>query len=467
MNFTLSEAAAIIGAKVTPARAEASLSGVAVDSRRAGPGDLFVALPGARVDGHDYAAAAAAAGALAVLGSRRPAGLMAEFPVLEVPDPGEALLVLASALKKRAGFRLAAVAGSVGKTTTKEFAAAILGRRFAVEKTPGNQNSAVGFPMSVANLPRTPEWMVGEMGMSALGEVSRLSRAFEPDVAIITRIAIEHLEFLGSLDAVAQANGEILEGLKPDGTFVSNADDPRVEALASRHAGPKIRFGLEEKADVTAEAVSPGESGTAFRLKTPAGDAQIALPLPGLHQVGNFLAASAVAIAAGATPGDCAAAAPSLVAAAHRGELLHHASGALLYDDAYNASPPSMRAALDTLKLLPGRRKIAVLGDMLELGPEDRWFHRETGRYAVGRADRLLCVGPRGREIAEGAVEAGFHAAAVETAPGPEQAADLLGPSLTEGDTVLFKASRGVGLDRAVALLKDSGLGTRDSGLER
>jgi UDP-N-acetylmuramoyl-tripeptide--D-alanyl-D-alanine ligase len=253
---------------------------------------------------------------------------------------------------------------------------------------------------------------------------------------------------------VAAANGEILEGLKPGGTFVSNADDPRVEALAARHPGRTIRFGLEAKADVTAEALSPSESGTAFLLKTPSGEARIALPLPGLHQVGNFVAAAALAIAAGGTAEDCAAAAPSLVPAAHRGEILHHVSGALLYDDAYNASPPSMRAALDTLKLLPGRRKIAVLGDMLELGPEDRWFHRETGRYAVGRADRLLCVGPRGREIAEGAVEAGFHAAAVETAPSPEKAADLLGPVLAEGDTVLFKASRGVGLDRAVALLK-------------
>ncbi|HEV8118371.1 MAG TPA: UDP-N-acetylmuramoyl-tripeptide--D-alanyl-D-alanine ligase [Thermoanaerobaculia bacterium] len=453
MNFTLSQAAADTGAAVAPPGASAELTGVALDSRRARAGDLFVAIEGERVDGHDFAAAAAAAGARAVLAAKRPGGLPAEFPVLVAADPKEALLALAAALKKRAGFRLAAVAGSVGKTTTKEFAAAILSRRFAVEKTPGNQNSALGFPMSVANLPRVPEWMVGEMGMSALGEVSRLSRAFEPDVAVVTRIAIEHLEFLGSLDAVAAANGEILDGLKPDGVFVSNADDPRVAPLSARHAGRKLSFGLEAPADVTAENVAAGEAGSAFRLKTPSGNAEIALPLPGLHQVANFVAASAVAIAAGAKPEDCAAAAPDLAPAAHRGELLHHSSGALLYDDAYNASPPSMRAALDTLKLLPGRRKIAVLGDMLELGPEDRWFHRETGRYAMGRADRLLCVGPRGLEIGEGAVEAGFPAAAIETAKNPEEAAGLLAPTLSEGDTVLFKASRGIGLDRAVRIL--------------
>jgi UDP-N-acetylmuramoyl-tripeptide--D-alanyl-D-alanine ligase len=289
--------------------------------------------------------------------------------------------------------------------------------------------------------------------MSALGEVSRLSRAFEPDVATVTRIAIEHLEFLGSLDAVARANGEILDGLKPDGVFVANADDARVTALAARHRGRTLSFGLEVKADVTAESIAAGEAESRFRLKTPTGDADIRLPLPGLHQVANFLAASAVAIAAGASAEDCAEAAPGLAPASHRGELVRHASGALLYDDAYNASPPSMRAALDTLKLLPGKRKIAVLGDMLELGPEDRWFHRETGRYAAGRADRLLCVGPRGREIGEGAVEAGFPAAAVENAKSPEEAANLLAPTLSAGDTVLFKASRGVGLDRAVALL--------------
>ena len=340
MNFLLSRVAEAVGAAVMPAGAEAMLSGAAVDSRRVRPGDLFVALPGAKADGHDFAAQAAAAGARALLGQRRPAGLPADFPVLQVPDPREALLEFAGAMKRQAGFRLAAVAGSVGKTTTKEFAAAILSRRFAVEKTPGNQNSAVGFPMSVVNLPGRLDWMVGEMGMSALGEISRLSRTFEPDVAAITRIAAEHLEFLGSLDTVAQANGEILEGLKPGGTFVANADDSRVSALAGRHSGRTLWFGFGGGADVTAEEVAPGESGTRFRLRAPGGQASVELPMPGLHQVANFVAASAVAIAAGAAVEDCEAAASALVPAPHRGEIFRHASGALLYDDSYNASPP-------------------------------------------------------------------------------------------------------------------------------
>jgi UDP-N-acetylmuramoyl-tripeptide--D-alanyl-D-alanine ligase len=295
---------------------------------------------------------------------------------------------------------------------------------------------------------------VGEMGMSARGEISRLARTFEPDVAAITAVAVEHLEFLGSLDEVARANGEVLEGLKPGGVFVINADDKRIEGLASGWSGTQLRFGRGAAADVTVENVAPDEAGSRFVLRAPSGSASIALPVPGIHQVSNFLAASAVAIAAGATPEDCASAAPGLTAAAHRGEFHRHASGALLYDDAYNASPPSMRAALDTLKLLRGKRKIAVLGDMLELGPEERWWHRETGRYTVGRADRLVCVGSLAKAIAEGALEAGFPRDAILAAAGADEAAALLDPMLDAGDAVLFKASRGVGLDRAVASLK-------------
>ena len=450
MNFTLADVAAAAG---VPAAGTTRLSGAAVDSRAVRPGDLFVAFPGARVDGHDFAGEAAARGAAAVLGERELPELGGRVPVLVVPDSKDALLRLASALKRAAGFRLAAVAGSAGKTTTKEFAATILSRHAAVGKTPGNQNSAIGFPLSVVNLSGSPGWMVGEMGMSAIGEISRLSRAFEPDVAAITLIALEHLEFLGSLDGIARANAEILEGLRPDGVFVVNADDPRVAAMAVSRAGRRLTFGRSPTAEVRAEDVIPGDRGSRFRLRTPSGDVAIELPLPGDHQVSNFVAAAAVALAAGATPANCAEAAPRLGPAPHRGESLRHASGALLYDDAYNASPPSMRAALDTLALLPGKRKIAVLGDMRELGPETEWWHRETGRYVVGRADRLICVGALARFLGDGAIAAGFPAAEVRVLESVEQAANLLDSMLDAGDAVLFKASRGVGLEKAVERL--------------
>jgi UDP-N-acetylmuramoyl-tripeptide--D-alanyl-D-alanine ligase len=453
VNFTLAEVAAAAGARAAGA---AALSGVAVDSRRVRPGDLFVAIRGARVDGHDYARDAAARGAGALLGERRPEGLPADFPSVIVPQSLDALRSLGMAAKKKMGFRLAAITGSAGKTTTKDFTAAMLSRRFAVEKTPGNQNSQIGFPMSVVNLPRSPEWMVGEMGLSEPGDLSKLSRAFEPDVAAILLVAAAHLQFFASLDAIAEGKAEILEGLKPGGTFVANADDPRVAAIAARHRGRVVRFGRFAAADVTAKDVVPQPDGSRFRLATPEGEAAVHLPVAGPHQVGNFLAAAAIAFAVGVPAAECAAASEGLRPAPHRGELLRHApSGALLFDDAYNANPSSMRAALETLATLPARRRIAVLGDMLELGAEEERWHRETGALVAGRADLLVCVGPRARILGEGAIAAGLSASAVRSVDSAEEAAQLLAGELASGDAVLFKASRGIGLDRAVAALAE------------
>ncbi len=453
MNFTLSDVAVAAGRTPPAGASDVDLSGVAVDSRAARPGQLFVAMKGARVDGHEFAAEAVARGARAVLGERVPAALPEGCPVITAADPAAALSALAVLVKKRAGFRLAAITGSSGKTTTKEFTAAILSRRFAVEKTPGNQNSAVGFPMSVLNLPRVPDWMVGEMGMSAKGELSRLSRAFEPDVATITNVAPAHLQFFDSIDDVARAKAEILEGLQPDGTFVANADDSRVAAIASRWKGRSLRFGRFAKADVRGEDFQQGETETRFRLRTPAGDAAITLPLPGIHQAVNFLAASAVAIAAGASPEDCAAAAPGVAPSPHRGEFRRHSSGALLYDDSYNANPAALRAALDTLAGFAATRRIAVLGDMRELGEDEDIWHRELGRYASSRVDRLICVGDLARFYGEEAVDSGFPREAVEYAPTAGAAARFLESLLRDGDVVLFKGSRAVGLDRAVEML--------------
>ncbi|HEY4230709.1 MAG TPA: UDP-N-acetylmuramoyl-tripeptide--D-alanyl-D-alanine ligase [Thermoanaerobaculia bacterium] len=450
MNFTVAELAASLGA---PASGDAELTGVAVDSRRVRPGDLFVAIRGARVDGHDFAARAAAAGARALLAERRPSDIRAGFPVVVVRDVVAALRRFASTLKRRMGFRLAAITGSAGKTTTKEFAAAILARRFAVEKTPGNQNSQIGFPMSVVNLPRSPEWLVGEMGLSEPGDLSTLSRAFEPDVAALLLVAPAHLEFFASMEELALAKAEILEGLKPGGTFVANADDPRVAAIAARHHGRVLRFGRTAPADVAARGVESHGGGSRFLLVTPEGEARVDLPVPGPHQVANFLAAAAIGTAVGVDASDCAAAASGLRAVEHRGELKTHASGARIFDDAYNANPSSMRAALETLATLPGSRRIAVLGDMLELGADEERWHRETGAAAVGRADLLIAVGLRAAELAAGAVAAGFPEDQVRRVGSAEEAAEALRGLLSEGDVVLFKASHGIGLDRAVALL--------------
>jgi len=453
VNFSLADVAAAAGAR---AEGAAELSGVAVDSRQVRPGDLFVAIRGARVDGHDYAREAMARGAKALLGERRPATLPAEFPAVLAPQPEAVLLRLGAAAKKAAGFRLAAITGSAGKTTTKDFTAAILARRFRVEKTPGSQNSQIGFPMSVMNLPRRPDWMVGEMGMSEPGNLATLSRAFQPTVAAILLVAAAHLQYFASVDAIADAKAEILEGLEPGGTFVANADDPRVAAIAARHRGRVVRFGRGAGADVTARDVASEGAGSRFVLATPEGEASVRLPLPGPHQVSNFLAAAAIGFAVGVPPSECAAASETLTPAAHRGELKRHASGAVLYDDAYNANPASMRAALDTLAGLPARRRIAVLGDMLELGPDEERLHREVGA-AAARVDLLVAVGPRARFLAEAAVAAGLAPGAVRFVGSAEEAAAALAGILASGDAVLFKASRAIGLDRAVARLSGEG----------
>jgi UDP-N-acetylmuramoyl-tripeptide--D-alanyl-D-alanine ligase len=464
MNFTLADVAIAAGARPPSGAVDVDLSGVAVDSRAARPGVLFVALRGARVDGHDFAADAVARGARAVLAERVPFPLPEGCPVIAVPDPAAALTSLAVSLKARTGFRLAAITGSSGKTTTKEFTAAILARRFTVEKTPGNQNSAIGFPMSIANLPRTPDWMVGEMGMSAKGELSRLSRSFRPDVAAITNVAPAHLASFNSIDEVAQAKAEILEGLPAGGTFVANADDSRVSAIAKRWTGRVIRFGRFAKvAEVRGDHFERAETETRFRLRTPTGEAAVVLPLPGTHQAINFLAASAVAVAAGATASDCAAAAPGLGPSPHRGEFRRHRSGALLYDDSYNANPASLRAALDTLAEFAATRRIAVIGDMRELGEDEDIWHRELGKYAAERVDRLVCVGELARYYGEEAVDCGFPRSAIDYASTAEDAARLLESMLREGDVVLIKGSRAVGLDRTVEMLASPGLGTRNS----
>jgi UDP-N-acetylmuramoyl-tripeptide--D-alanyl-D-alanine ligase len=367
-----------------------------------------------------------------------------------------ALQLLAASMKRATGFRLAAITGSAGKTTTKDFTAAVLARRFAVEKTPGNQNSQIGFAMSIVNMPRRPEWLVGEMGLSAPGDLSRLSRTFEPDVAALLLVAPAHLQFFASVDAIADAKAEILEGLRPGGAFVANADDPRVEAIAAREAkrGRRVvRFGSAPHADVTARDVVAEAEGSRFRLQTASGEAEVRLPLPGPHQVANFLAAAAIAFVVGLLPSDCAEAAAELRPPAHRGEWRRHVSGARIYDDTYNANPASMRAALETLASLPGSRRIAVLGDMLELGPEEESLHREAGRAAARSAGLLVAVGERARWIAEGAVEAGLPASAVIPAASAEEAAEILAERLTSGDVVLLKASRGIGLDRTVEAL--------------
>jgi UDP-N-acetylmuramoyl-tripeptide--D-alanyl-D-alanine ligase len=430
--------------------------GVAVDSRLVRPGCLFVALVGARADGHDFLSEAFVRGARAALVARIPSGWEPKRPLFVVPDPLDALQSLAARTRRREAFRLAAITGSAGKTTTKELAAAIVSRKFRCGKTPGNLNSLIGFPMAMLNLEPGLEAVVGEMGMSTPGELSRLSRLFRPEVAAITNVAAAHAQNFPSLEAIADAKWEILDGLSDDGALVFNADDPRLLARARRYAGRKISFGFGPSAEVSASGVRPdGISAMAFTLSMGEACAPVRLPLAGRHQVANCLCAAAVAFAWGMTAAEVALVAESFGPPERRGRGYRLRSGALLVDDSYNSNPASLEAGLEWLReaRVSGRR-IALLGDMLELGPEAPRYHRQAGERAAASVDRLVCVGPLAAEIASGAVAAGLPAEAVATAATPEEAADSIRGELREGDLVWVKGSRGSRMDLACDALR-------------
>jgi len=455
---------------------EIAFTGVSIDSRTISPGALFFAIRGPRFDGHDFLAEAAMRGARAAVVERdavAPAGLA----LVRVADTTKSLGDLAHRVRREAELPVVAVTGSVGKTTTKDMTAHLLATRGPVLKTEGNLNNEYGLPLTLLRLAPEHTAAVLELGMSAPGEIGSLSRLAEPDVATITRVAPVHLEFFPSVDAIAAAKAEILEGLRPGGTAVLNGDDPRVRAIGERFTGRVVWFGRDRRFGVWAEnervdarratELSPGRSrgetatrasrgsGVEMRFSLRAGGraVDVALPLAGPHFVTSFLAAAAAAHVLGVSLEAMAEAATSLRAARHRGEVHRLGEHVVLLDDCYNSSPEALEAAVAALSLLPGERRVAVLGDMLELGTSAEALHRERGRALAGRVDVVVGVGPLARAILEGALEAGLPAGSLHHfATAPEAALAL--PSLVEpGDAVLVKASRGVHLEAAVDAL--------------
>ncbi len=441
MRRTLAELAALLA--VAPLGADAVVTGAAIDSRAVRPGDLFVALPGERVDGHDFVADAAARGAAAALVRHR---VDRPLPQLVVPDTTAALQRIAAAERASSSYRLVAVTGSLAKTTTKEFLAALMATTFAVGSTKGSRNSQAGFPAELCNQPDGIVWMVAELGMSHAGELDRLGAVAAPDAALYTVIAPVHLEFFPSVDAIAEAKAELIRHLRGDGLLVLNAADRRVEALASRFAGRTLRYGVTGSSDLWIEGFAGhGLLGASFRLRGPDVSIDVAWPLAGRHQAANLLAAATCALALGVpaeTVGPCAA---SLRPARRRGEVHLLPAGITLVDDSYNASPVATSQLLGLLATTPGRR-VAVLGEMLELGDRGVELHREVGAVAARSTDLLVAVGGEPAAAlarAAGGVEA-HHVVDAAAALG------LLRTLLRPGDVVLVKGSRGIGLDEVV-----------------
>ena len=439
---------------------------VCIDSRKATAGSLFVAFAGERVDGHAYVGDAFAGGAVAAL-VQRPVrvdgagylsatgseGATLALPVvIEVEDTLAALQAIAQTHRRQfAGVRVVGVTGSVGKTTTKEAVAAVLAAAAPTLKSEGNLNNEIGLPLTLTRLTAEHRYVTLEMGMYALGEIARLCEIAAPDLGVVTNVASVHLERLGSIERIAQAKSELVRALPANGLAVLNGDDPRVRAMAASAPCASVTYGLGADNDyVVRDMTSLGLEGTRFTLVGPDGDIAVRSRALGRHQVTNALAAAAVGRAEGIGWATIAEAlngmSPGLRLMPLRG-----AGGIQILDDSYNASPSATLGALEVLAEVEGRR-VAVLGDMLELGEAETEGHRQVGRAVASTADLLVTVGPRARLMAEEARRVGLSRTwHVDT---NAEAIAWLQRELMAGDVVLIKGSRGMEMEEIVRALR-------------
>ena len=455
--MTAAEIARIVGGEVE-GNAAVPLIGAEVDSRRLETGDLFVALPGARCDGHDFVGRALEIAAAAMV--RHDADLAAPPPeraLVRVDDPFAAYHELARHELREHPWRVAAVTGSVGKTTTKDFLAALLSPHFRIGASGGNRNNTLGLPAEILSQEPDIEILVAEAGMSTPGELAILGEILRPEILLYTRIAPVHTEFFPDLSGIVRAKAELLPWLASDGALVINADDSNQEGFPSETGARVIRYGTPSSEARLEDVEDRGLLGSRFRLVLPDSEAAVELDLPGSHQAENLLAAAAAASAFGVRAEQVARTAPELQAPEHRGRLLAIGDGISLVDDSYNSSPLAVRRLLDLLARAPGRR-VAVLGEMYELGDLAQEAHRHAGEQAASACDVLIAVGGANAGlIAAAAREAGLADGLVHVTEDADRAADLLRGLLSSGDVVLVKASRGVGLDRTVAALMGEG----------
>ena len=452
--FTADELIRLTGGRLL-ARSARPIRGAAVDSRVVTAGELFVALPGERTDGHLYLAQAVERGATALLVTRQPAdpASFGDVTIIRVADAVAALGAVAAGWRRRFDPLVVGVTGSIAKTSTKEAIAAVLGATRRTLKSEGNQNNEIGLPLTLLRLGPEHEAAVLEMGMYVSGEIADLAAMALPSIGVVTAVQPVHLSRIGTLQAVERAKGELLEALPADGTAVLNADDPIVTRMDGRTVARAMRYGFAETADVRAiDVSSAGTAGMRFGLQTPAGSRAVTIPTLGRLSVQNAAAAAAVGVAAGVPLADIAGALEAGWSAPHRVELVR-LRGLTVIDDSYNASPGSVSAALDLLADLPGRH-VAVLGEMLELGDAHESGHRAVGEHAGQVADLLIVVGEGAGGIVAGALDAGLDPGRVQRALDAEAALDVLRPRLRDGDAVLVKASRGIGLEHLVDALR-------------
>ncbi|MFD7680096.1 UDP-N-acetylmuramoyl-tripeptide--D-alanyl-D-alanine ligase [Streptomyces sp. NPDC060187] len=460
--LSLAEIAAVVGGQTydIPDPAVQVTGPVVRDSREVEPGSLFVAFVGERADGHDFAEAVVGAGAVALLASR-PVGV----PAIVVDDVQAALGALARHVVERLGATLVALTGSAGKTSTKDLIAQVLRTKAPTVFTPGSLNNEIGLPLTALSATAETRFLVLEMGARGIGHIRYLTGLTPPKIGLVLNVGTAHIGEFGGREQIAQAKGEMVEGLPEEGAAILNADDPLVRAMASRTKARVILFGESDEADVRAENVRLTENGQpAFSLRTPSGCSDVTMRLYGEHHVSNALAAAAVAHELGMSADEIASALSEAGSLSRwRMEVTERPDGVTVVNDAYNANPESMRAALRALASMgKGRRTWAVLGQMAELGDEALAEHDAVGRLAVRlNVGKLVAVG--GREaswLQLGAYNEGSWGEESVHVSDAQAAVDLLRSELRPGDVVLVKASRSVGLERvALALLSDGAEG--------
>ena len=445
------------------------LAGVSIDSRTVRSGQLFFAIRGPRHDGHDHVSAALASGAVAAIVEAGRIGGYSEHvrgKLFGVDDTLAALQRLASracAIWRGAkpGRRIAGVAGSVGKTTTKEILAALLRARFGVLKTQGNLNNEYGLPLTLLELSDEHDAAVVELGMSHRGELAQLTRIASPEVGVITRVAVEHLEFFSSIDEIALAERELIENLPwPNATAVLNADDERVARFAEVAHGPVIRFGTTPKAEFRAEAIEErGIEGAAFDFVWPGGRVRLESPLIGRHNVMNAVAALAAASVWGIGAKDAKRVFPNLTPADKRGEVIRYEEGFTVINDAYNSSPTALNELVKLLAATPGyRRKILATGEMRELGESSAELHRECGRTTAQMQVIDWIVGVQGNaaEFVQAAIKSGHPRERTRFFENSAEAAEFLKTFVESEDLLLLKGSRGVKMEKILEAIDAS-----------
>jgi UDP-N-acetylmuramoyl-tripeptide--D-alanyl-D-alanine ligase len=456
---------ALIGKKLNASRI--LFADAVIDSRQVIPSSLFIAIPGERVDGHDYLAQAFSRGALAALVEK---DISSEFPTIDLrnalpddyilPKPPFCLRVenTLKALQHAAGFwrrqldvAVVGITGSVGKSTTKELVAEVLSRKFSIIKNPGNYNNEIGLPLTMLRMTRATQVAILEMGFYIPGEIKFLCDLSLPRVGIVTNVGTVHAERAGSQESIAMGKAELVESLpaSPEGKAILNIDDPWVRWMADKTRASVLTYSQESEADFTArDIIGLGLDGIEFTLQHGLKSHRLHVPLIGKHSVLTVLRAAAAGIAFGLTWDEIIDGLQTSTSQL-RLSAVHSTQGALILDDTYNASPESTMAALNLLSEVPGRR-IAVLGDMLELGQYEKAGHEWVGSRAAEVVDRLIVVGPRARVIAESAIAAGLQVTAVTCIDAVPQAINVLKSQIGEGDVVLIKGSHGLRMDRIV-----------------